>query len=60
MMSALSVRLIAFQSEAIAAAAQCFDRFDRVIRIKLLAQATDKDLDHIAVPLEVLIVESIG
>src|SRR5580700_3359756 len=48
------------QAHAVAAATQGFDRLERVVRIELAPQAPHQHFDHIAVPIEVLIVETLG
>jgi hypothetical protein len=48
------------QRETVTAPSQRLNRLDRIVRVELLAQATDEDFDDIAVALEVLIVQAIG
>src|SRR5580765_8801673 len=51
---------IARQREAVAAAAQGLDGCELVGGVELAPQAPDQHLDHVAVALEVLIVEALG
>src|SRR5262245_52355067 len=48
------------EREAVASAAQRLDRLVRVVGVELAAQAADENFDHVAVALEVLVVERLG
>src|ERR1700728_4791921 len=48
------------QAQAIAAAAESFDRFDLLLRIKLAPQSADQNLDHVAVAIEILFIQPFG
>src|ERR1700677_2878606 len=48
------------QTQAVAAAAQGFDRLDDLVGVELAAQAADQHLDHITVAIEILFVQPFG
>src|SRR3569833_1376665 len=50
---------IAGKREAISAAAERFDRFELILGIELAPQATDEYFDNVAIPFEVLIVQTL-
>src|SRR5579863_10277989 len=48
------------QAQAVAAAAQGFDRLDGLIGVELAAQAADQHFDYVAVAIEILFVQPLG
>src|SRR5690606_10722284 len=50
----------AWNGEAVAAAAHGLDRLQLALRVQLLAQAADEDLQHVGVAVEILLVDVLG